>query len=102
MTARTIALRVLDGIFVMFTTVLILWIAGLPVDWIADLVNTAPGEFHWFAMFVVFAALRLMRAIATSDSTPNSALVTRGQLDEFNDGVDVPCRPLRGGRNPQL
>ena len=54
----------------MFTTVLILWIGGLPIDWLADLVNMAAGEFHWFAMLVVFAALWLMRAIATSSSTP--------------------------------
>ena len=35
-----------------------------------DLVEMPPGEFHWFAMFVVFAALWLMHAIATSDSAP--------------------------------
>jgi hypothetical protein len=70
MSAKTIALTVLDGLFVMFTTVLILWIGGLPIDWLADLVNMAAGEFHWFAMLVVFAALWLMRAIATLSSTP--------------------------------
>ena len=49
---------------------LILWIGGLPFDWLSDLVDMSPGEFHLFAMFVVFAALWLMHAIATSDSAP--------------------------------
>jgi hypothetical protein len=30
----------------------------------------SPGQFHWFAMFVAFAALWLMYTIATSDSAP--------------------------------
>jgi hypothetical protein len=70
MTSKTIVLRVLDGIFVTFTMVLILWIGGLPIDWISNLVDMPAGEFHWFAMFAVFAALWLIHAIATSDSAP--------------------------------
>ena len=58
MTSKRIVLRALDGIFVTFTAMLILWI------------DMSPGEFHLFAMFVVFAALWLMHAIATSDSAP--------------------------------
>src|SRR5271169_4977248 len=34
MTSKMIALRILDGIFVTFTTVLILWIGGLPIEWL--------------------------------------------------------------------
>jgi len=70
MTSKLIALKVLDGIFVAFTTLLILWIGGLPIDWLSNLVDMSPGEFHWFAMFVVFAALWLIHTIATSDSEP--------------------------------
>jgi len=70
MPSKRIVLRALDGIFVTFTAMLILWIGGLPFDWLSDLVDMSPGEFHWFAMFVVFAALWLMHAIATSDSAP--------------------------------
>jgi hypothetical protein len=70
MTSKMIALRVLDSIFVTFTTVLILWIGGFPIEWLTGLVDMSPSEFHWFAMFVVFAALLLMHAIATSDSAP--------------------------------
>jgi hypothetical protein len=70
MTSKRVALKILDGIFVVFTTVLILWIGGLPIEWLSNLVDMTPVEFHWFAMFVVFAALWLMHAIATSDSAP--------------------------------
>lgn len=70
MTSKIIVLRVLDWIFVAFTCVLILWIGGLPIGWLTNWVNMSPGEFHWFAMFVVFAALWLMHAITTSDSAP--------------------------------
>jgi len=70
MTSKRIVLRALDAIFVTFTAMLILWIGGLAFDWLSDLVDMSPGEFHWFAMFVVFAALWLMHAIATSDSAP--------------------------------
>ena len=70
MTSKMIALRILDGIFVTFTTVLILWIGGLPIEWLTNLVDMSPSDFHWFAMFVAFAALWLMHAIGTSDSAP--------------------------------
>lgn len=70
MTSKMVALKILDVLFVGFTIVLILWIGGLPIDWLSELVDMAPGEFHWFAIFVVFAALWLMHAIATSDSAP--------------------------------
>jgi hypothetical protein len=70
MTSKVVALKILDGVFVAFTSVLILWIGGLPLEWLSDLVDMAPGEFHWFVMFVVSAALWLMHAIATSDSAP--------------------------------
>jgi hypothetical protein len=70
MTSKRVALKILDGIFVASTTVLILWVGGLPIDWLSNLVDMTPVEFHWFAMFAVFAALWLMHAIATSDSAP--------------------------------
>ncbi|WJR78230.1 hypothetical protein [Bradyrhizobium sp. NP1] len=67
MTSKLVALRVLDAVFVAFTTVLILWVGGLPIDWLSGIVDMAPVEFHWFSMFVVFAALLLMHAIANAE-----------------------------------
>jgi hypothetical protein len=65
-----IAVLIPDMAFVAFTTMLILWIGGLPLHWLLDLVDLARVELHWLAMLVVFAALWLMRAIATSESAP--------------------------------
>jgi hypothetical protein len=70
MTSKMIALRMLDGVVVVVTTVLILSVAGLPMDWLSYLMNISAREFRGFAMFVVFAALWLIHAIATSDSAP--------------------------------
>lgn len=70
MTSKTIALRVLDGVFIGFTLLLMLGVAGLPMDWLLDLVEMSLREFQGFALFVVFAALLLIHAIATSDSAP--------------------------------
>jgi hypothetical protein len=70
MTSKTIALSVLDGIFVAFTTGLLLLVAGLPMEWLWDLVDMSSDEFQWFSIFVVFAALWLIHAIATSDPAP--------------------------------
>jgi hypothetical protein len=70
MTSKTIALRVLDGVFIGFTLLLMLAVAGLPMDWLLDLVEMSLREFQGFALFVVVAALLLIHAIATSDSAP--------------------------------
>jgi hypothetical protein len=70
MTSKLIALRILDGVIVVVTAVLILSIAGLPMDWLSYPMDMSAREFRAFALFVVFAALWLMHAIATSDSAP--------------------------------
>ena len=67
MTSKMIALRVLDSIIVVGTGGLILSIAGLPMDWLSRALDMSIGEFRAFAIFMVFAALRLMHAIASSD-----------------------------------
>jgi hypothetical protein len=70
MTSKMIALRVLDSIIVVGTGGLILSIAGLPMDWLSSVLDMSAGEFRGFAIFMVFAALWLMHAIASSDSAP--------------------------------
>ncbi len=65
-----IALRILDSVVVVVTGVLILSVAGLPMGWLAYLMDMSAREFRGFALFVVFAALWLIHAIATSDSAP--------------------------------
>jgi hypothetical protein len=70
MTSKTIALRILDAVFIGFTMLLMLAVAGLPMEWFLDLVEMSLREFQAFALFVVVAALLLIHAIATSDSAP--------------------------------
>lgn len=70
MTSKTIALTILDGIFVTATTFLLLIVAGLPVDWLLALLEMSMHEFQAFALFVIFSSLLLIHAIATSDSAP--------------------------------
>jgi hypothetical protein len=70
MTSKTIALRILDAVFIGFTMLLMLAVAGLPMEWFLDLVEMSLREFQAFALFFVVAALLLIHAIATSDSAP--------------------------------
>jgi hypothetical protein len=70
MTSKTIALRVLDTVVVVFLAVLSLSVAGPPLGWLARLFHMSLGEFRGFSIFIVSAAMWLMHAIATSDSAP--------------------------------
>jgi putative Ca2+/H+ antiporter (TMEM165/GDT1 family) len=70
MTSKTIALRILDGVFIGFTILLMMGLAGLPMEWLLNLVEMSLREFQSFALFVVFGALLLIHAIVTSDSAP--------------------------------
>ena len=70
MTSKTIALRILDGVFIGFTMLSMMGVAGLPMEWLLNLVEMSLREFQSFALFVVFAVLLLIHAIVTSDSAP--------------------------------
>ena len=70
MTSKMIALRILDGVFIGFSMLLMMGVAGLPMEWVLNLVEMSLREFQGFALFVVFGALLLIHAIATSDSAP--------------------------------
>jgi hypothetical protein len=70
MTSKMLALRILDGIFAAFTLLLLLAIAGLPMEWLLNLIEMTMREFQSFGLFVVSGALWLVYAIATSDSAP--------------------------------
>lgn len=70
MTSKTIVLRVLDGTIVAVTGILILSIAGLPLDWLAGLIDMSSRAFCAFTMFIILSAVWLMHAIATSDPAP--------------------------------
>ena len=70
MTCKMIALKVLDLVFIGATTLILLGIAGLPMEWLLTFAEMSLREFQWFGLFLVFASLWLIHAIATSDSAP--------------------------------
>jgi hypothetical protein len=70
MTSKTIALAILDWIFMAASVLVLLVIAGIPVGWLLQLTDMSLREFQWFALFIVFSSLGLIHAIATSDSAP--------------------------------
>ena len=70
MTSKTIALTILDWIFMAATMLMLLVIAGCPVGWLLRLTDMSLREFESFALFIVVSALGLIHAIATSDSAP--------------------------------
>jgi len=67
MTSKMITLKILDGVFVVFTLTLLLVIIGFPLD---ELVGMSTREFEGFALFMLFGLLSLIHAIASSDSAP--------------------------------
>ncbi len=68
MMSKMIVLRLFDGIFVGASMLLIMGVAGLPMDWMLDLLDMSSLEFKAFGLFVLFASILLIHAIATSDS----------------------------------
>ena len=68
MTSRTIVLRCLDTVFIAMSMLLMLAVAGLPMEWMLDLLDVSSSEFWVFALFVLFAASALIHAVATSDA----------------------------------
>ena len=70
MTSKTIALTILDWIFMSATMLMLLVVAGCPVGWLLRITEMSLREFEWFSLFIVFSTLGLIHAIATSDSAP--------------------------------
>jgi hypothetical protein len=70
MTSKMIALKFLDVVFIAASTLILLCIAGFPMEWLLTFADMSLREFQWFGLFLVFASLWLIHAIATSDSAP--------------------------------
>jgi hypothetical protein len=68
MTSKVLVLRLLDWTFVGLTTLLVLGVAGLPMEWMLDLFDMSSVAFEAFGVFVLFASMLLIHAVATSDS----------------------------------
>jgi hypothetical protein len=70
MTTKILVQRLLDWIFVGVSMLLVMGVAGLPMDWMLDLLDMSSLEFKAFGLFVLFASILLIHAVATSDSAP--------------------------------
>lgn len=70
MSSKILALRILDGVFVAVAILLLPAAVGLPAHRLIGLANMSLREFQSFALFVLFAILLLIHAIANSDSAP--------------------------------
>jgi hypothetical protein len=51
MTSKIIALKILDGLFVVVAAVLLLAVVGAPADWLMDLIGLSWRDFQAFALF---------------------------------------------------
>ncbi|HEY2249269.1 MAG TPA: hypothetical protein VGH70_17645 [Bradyrhizobium sp.] len=67
MSHKNKAMKVLDAIFIGFTMVLVMAAAGLPVEWLLDLVSKTSLAIEGLALAVASAALGLIYAIAGSE-----------------------------------
>jgi hypothetical protein len=61
------AMRILDAIFIGLTIVLVMGVAGLPVEWLLDLVSRTSVAIEGLALAVASAALGLIYALAGSE-----------------------------------
>ncbi len=68
------AMKILDGIFIGFTMVLVMAVAGLPLEWLLDLVSKTSLAIEGISLAVVSAALGLIYAIAGSEQAPSGAI----------------------------
>jgi hypothetical protein len=67
MTTKKRAMRILDGIFIGFTMVLVMAVGGLPIEWLLDLVSKTSIAIEGVALLVLSAAVSLIYAIAGPD-----------------------------------
>ena len=60
MTSKMIALKVLDLVFIGATTLILLGITGLPMEWLLTFAEMSLREFQWFGLFLVIGAIPLV------------------------------------------
>jgi hypothetical protein len=66
MSQRNKAMKILDGILIGFTMVLVMAVAGLPLEWLLDLVSKTSLAIEGVALAVVSAAVGLIYALTDS------------------------------------
>jgi hypothetical protein len=61
------AMKILDAIFIVFTMMLVMAVAGLPLEWLLDLVSKTSLAVESLALAVASAAVGLIYTIAGSE-----------------------------------
>ena len=61
------AMKILDAIFIAFTMVLVMTVAGFPVEWLFDLASKTSLAIEGLAVAAASAALGLIYAVAGSE-----------------------------------
>ena len=61
------AMKILDVIFIVFTMMLVMAVAGLPLEWLLDLVSKTSLAIEGLALAVASAAVGLIYTIAGSE-----------------------------------
>ena len=64
MTSKIIVLRCLDWIFIGVTMLLVMGVAGLPMEWMLSLLDMSTLEFKAFGLFVLFAAYVALSSVS--------------------------------------
>ena len=67
MSQKNKAMKLIDAILIVFTMLLVMAVAGLPVEWLLDLVSKTSLAIEGLALAAASAALGLIYAIAGSE-----------------------------------
>lgn len=67
MSQKNKAMRILDGILIGFTMMLVMAVGGLPLEWLLDLVSKTSLAIESLALAVASAALGLIYVVAGSE-----------------------------------
>ena len=67
MSSKVLILKLLDWTFVGITMLLIMGVAGLPLECMLDLLDMSSVEFKAFGVVLLFASILLVHAVGTSD-----------------------------------
>jgi hypothetical protein len=67
MSQKNRAMRILDGILIGFTMMLVMAVGGLPLEWLLDLVSKTSLAIESLALAVASAALGLIYVVAGSE-----------------------------------
>lgn len=67
MNQKNKTMKVLDGVLIVFTMVLVMAVAGLPLEWLLNLASKTSLAIEGLALAVASAALGLVYAIAGSE-----------------------------------